>query len=535
MKNLTFLLIFIINGLNIFSQTLQIDWQACLGGSNSDYAMDILELDNGFLILGNTYSNDGDISLNHGVNDLWLVRIDSIGNILWEKCYGGSESDGSHRIIKTEENNFYILGGALSSNGDISNDPYPESTDFWIVKIDSLGSILWDRIFGGNILDYMWTGTPTTDGGVVALGWTGSQDGDVTVNYGAYDMWMVKVNSEGEKEWDFSIGTNDFDYGQAIIQTSDGGFLVGGTSTLTGGGNLDCENHGEADGVLVKLDSLRNIEWQHCYGGSDYDGIYDILELDDGYLLSAFTASNDGDVSGYHGEADIWIVKIDFNGNIIWENCFGGYKGEVTYNLFKTIDEDFTFIGRTKSNDGDVSGNHSLSEYDNDIWIVKLSSEGELLSQQCIGGRGDERIDFGVVKTNDNNFVIAGQTNIGPSYDVECTPHTSVYYQPDIWVFEILDTTGVGQYEILQKQTEFLVYPNPAKDYVCFEYVLPENKEDVILSIKNMQGIETTHFILHDKKGIKVWDTRGVKQGVYFYSFKSGLRILKRGKVIIIN
>ncbi|OQX75236.1 MAG: hypothetical protein B6D61_10745, partial [Bacteroidetes bacterium 4484_249] len=219
--------------------------------------------------------------------------------------------------------------------------------------------------------------------------------GDVSINYGLFDMWMIKLNNEGEIEWDFTLGTTSQDYGQAIIQTSDGGFLVGGTSTLAGGGNLDCKNHGQADGVLVKLDADRNIEWQQCYGGSDYDGIYGILELNDGYLLSAFTASNDGNVSGYHGEADIWIVKIDFFGNIIWEHCFGGYKGEVTYNLFKTNDEDFIFIGRTKSNDGDVTGNHSLSEYDNDIWLVKLSSEGELLSQQCIGGEGDERIDFG--------------------------------------------------------------------------------------------------------------------------------------------
>ena len=472
MKKLLMIKLLVLLFSNIsFGQSLNINWQACYGGSGSDDADDLLELNNGYFILGTADSDDGDISYNHGGDDVWLIKIDNIGNLVWEKTFGGSVGDGGHRIFNSTDNTYYLLAGAYSSDGDISNDPYPESTDYWIVKIDSSGNILWDRIIGGNILDQLWTGTLTDDGGVVALGWSGSEDGDVTEHFGAYDMWMVKLNSEGEKEWDFTIGTNDFDYGQAIIQTSDWGFLVGGASTIGEGGNLTCVPHSyKPEAILFKLDSLRNIEWQNCYGGSEDDGITGLLEIDDGYIFIGHTLSNDGDVSGHHGitgeTGDIWVVKINFYGNIIWQKCLGGSRFEDGSKILRTEDSGFIIIGCTQSHDGDVIGNHTLSEYDHDIWVVKLSGEGDLLWQQCIGGIGNEIVDFGVIKKSDNNYVIAGQTDYGPSFDVECTPHAGNY--PDFWVFEITDTST----NIINNTTNekvIKVYPNPAKDYVVFK------------------------------------------------------------------
>nr|NQU93978.1 hypothetical protein [Bacteroidota bacterium] len=229
MKKTSFFLFNLFLCFSLYSQPFQIQWQGCFGGSETDAASDIIDIGNAYVIAGYTVSNDGDVnSGNHGGADGWMVKLDKQGNLIWEKCYGGSNADVFTRIFQDNEGNFILVGDSHSSDGDISNDPYPGSTDFWIVKIDSLGNILWDRIIGGNVLDQIWPGTLTTDGGVVAYGWTGSSDGDVSVSYGAYDMWMVKLNSEGEKEWDFSIGTDWFDYGQAMIETSDGGFLCGG-------------------------------------------------------------------------------------------------------------------------------------------------------------------------------------------------------------------------------------------------------------------------------------------------------------------
>ncbi|NOX48143.1 MAG: hypothetical protein GXO89_14310, partial [Chlorobi bacterium] len=310
-------------------------------------------------------------------------------------------------------------------------------------------------------------------GGVVALGWTGSNDGDISNWYGLYDIWMVKLNSEGTIVADQSLGTSGFDFGQALIETSDGGFLVGGASKIQGGGNLICDPYSEnAEAILVKLDPELNIEWQSCYGGSGDEGVVAILELDDGFVIGAYGGSDDGDLTGsnWHGNNDIWIIRIDFFGNIIWQKCYGGSLDEWTINIFETSDNGILFFGNTESQDGDVVGNHSQSEYSKDIWLVKLSGEGELLWQQCIGGLGNEETWFGGIKKSDTDFVIAGQFNKGPSFDVGCVPFGLYADMPDVWIFEVKEdtTTFVTDYEAFP-ENKLKVYPNPARDYVVFE------------------------------------------------------------------
>ena len=533
MKNIGLILLLYFVGFVAFAQTFQIEWQQCFGGSKSDQAYDVIDIDNGYLIVGATKSNDGDVILNHGAVDAWIVRINDYGDFNWQKCFGGSNSEYFARVFQDNQRKIYLLGDADSSDGDISYDPYPGSTDFWIVKIDSSGNILWDRILGGNILDQMWTGTLTYDGGVVALGWSGSPDGDVTEHFGGYDMWMVKLNSDGIKEWDFSIGTDGFDYGQAIIQTSDSGFLVGGTATIGEGGNLICDPFNyNAEAILVKLDINRNIEWQQCYGGSGHDGIIALLELENGYIFSAYGSSGDGDLtgSGWHGESDVWVVRTDFEGNIIWQKCYGGSNYELAGNIYQLDDDGFILMGNTKSQNGDVVGNHSMDEFNHDIWVIKINQSGELLWQQCIGGAGNEVIFRGVRKLNDYSFIIAGETNFGPSFDVECTPYGGLFDR-DFWVLEISDTT-VSVEEVDEQVIK--VYPNPAVNYVVFEVppplVPPEGRKNPILRIHNVFGQEVAQIPL--KSEITVWDTRRIKNGIYFYQIYMDCTI-KSGKIII--
>ena len=253
MRKIIVSLLLVISSLFLFSQNYMVNWQSCFGGSDFDYATDMVEFNNKYFILGNTFSNDGDISFLHGENDFWLVCTDYQGNMLWERTYGGSDSDGSHRIFSTGEGYFYLLGTSFSSDGNITNDPYLDSGDYWILKIDNLGNIIWDKIIGGNAGETLWTGLLTADNGVVVIGQTYSNDGDVSISYGMGDTWLVKINSEGELEWDFTIGTDFIDVGQTIIQTSDGGYLVGGSSMLGQGGNITCEPHSSlADAILTK-------------------------------------------------------------------------------------------------------------------------------------------------------------------------------------------------------------------------------------------------------------------------------------------
>ena len=536
MKKAAFILLFVSVCFGAFPQDYLLNWQQCFGGSEQDKAYDIIAIPGGYFILGTTESADGDISFNNGISDGWLIKTDSNGNLLWERTYGGSSGDNFVRIFPTNNGEYYILGASRSSDGDISFDPYPDSWDHWILKIDSEGNIIWDKIVGGNAGEVLWTGDTTGDGGIVTVGWTNSSDGDVSISYGMGDTWLVKINSEGELEWDFTIGTDWIDVSQAIIQTSDGGYLVGGSSMLGQGGNITCEPHSSlAEAILTKLDADRNIEWQHCYGGSDHDGIVSLIEIDDGYILGAYTFSNDGDISGWHGGGDLWMVKIDFFGNIIWQNALGGSNDETTYAIFENSSYNILSFGVTYSNDGDVSGNHSLSEYDSDIWVVELDSDGVLISQHCFGGEGKEGIEHGVIFKDNKHFVIAAKTNYGPSYNVGCTPHGGNVVDKDFWVFEVKDTT-VSVQENVPEQATLKAYPNPAKDYVVFELPagappsVSNGGKEPTLQITNIFGQEVARII--SKKKITLWDVRKVKDGFYFFQVKVN-GIVHSGKIVI--
>ena len=517
------------------AQSFNIEWQGCFGGSDWESSYDILLVDDGYLITGSTRSDDGDVSYFNGMSDIWLVKISNTGDLLWEKTYGGSKGEGSTRIFEAGEGNFYIIGASNSSDGDVSNDPYPNTWDLWVLKIDSTGNIIWEEIYGGNGDETVWTGTTTDDGGLVALVWTGSSDGDVSNHYGLYDAWMIKVNSEGEKQWDFTLGSPGQDVGQAIIQTSDGGFLVGISTLLFEGGNITCTPHNSdySEAVLVKLDADLNIEWDRCYGGSENDGATALAEVSDGYIMGGYAGSNDGDISGWHGESDIWIVKVDFDGGILWQKCLGGYNFDDLRNLHLLDNEEIVIASASASNSGDVTGNHSTSEYDHDIWIVNLDNDGEILWQHCFGGIANEELMFGFHYKSENNFVIAGQTDWGPSYDVTCTTHPNPGSpRADFWVFEIKDTTvNVNVNEV--NDSGIKVYPNPAKDYVVFELpiLIPTNGGKLPpVKIKNIFGQEVAQIAVKSK--MTVWDTRKIKPGIYFYSFQV-TGISKSGKIII--
>jgi hypothetical protein len=456
-------------------QNWDIIWQQCFGGSKADNAYDIIAIENGYFVAGGTGSSDGDISFSHGMGDGWLVRTDSTGNLLWEKTYGGSDSEGFRRILPSTDGNYYLLGTSWSLDGDITYNPYPGTGSFWIVKIDIDGNILWDKIVGGTKGDHIWNGAATADGGVVAIGEVSSDDGHVSVHYGGNDTWIVKLSAEGEVEWDYTIGTDFFDIGQAIIQTSDGGFLAGSNSIILQGavGNISCipPSYGYVTGVLTKLDSSLNVQWQRCYGGNNHDAINGILEIEDGYVFVGGTESTN--MPGHKGYYDVWVVSIDFDGNIVWQKVYGGSRFEAAANIFNTDDGGYMVVGNTDSNNGDVSGNHSFSEHDSDIWIFKINSDGELQWQQCFGGGGKEEVTHGAVRKSDNNFVIAGVTNFGPSYDVGCTPYGGNVMDRDIWVFEIMKDDTVNAILPVASAREIKVYPNPATTELWLQ--LPEN------------------------------------------------------------
>lgn len=200
------------------AQAPAIQWVKSLGGSSVETAFDISQTsDGGYIVAGNTSSTDGDVSGNNASTDYWIVKLSSLGIIEWQKCLGGSATDSGHSIEQTNDGGYIVAGFTTSNNGDVSGNH--GSVDCWIVKLTAIGNIEWQKSIGGSASDYGYCIQQTSDGGYIVVGYTLSNNGDVIGNHGSADYWIVKLTFNGTIEWQKCIGGSLNDYGHNIQQT----------------------------------------------------------------------------------------------------------------------------------------------------------------------------------------------------------------------------------------------------------------------------------------------------------------------------
>lgn len=519
MKKL-FLLFLILSTGRLLGQNFDMDWRQCFGGNGLDEGNDIVKTPSGYLVLSVWNQQQ-----------IWLIKTDFEGNLVWEKKYGGSQHEYSYRIIEGSDQTYYIAATAVSSDGDITNDPYPNSADFWIFKIDSTGNMLWDRIYGGTGRDEVYNACLNPEGGVTLLGTTLSCDGDVDTCYGYYDFWILKLDDRGDKIWSRVIGSAFADEPHMIIATSDGGYLIGGDiyPEYSINGNLSCETGNDSwDGNLIKLNSNGGVEWQHCYGGSEIDVITSAIELEDGYLIGAYASAGDGDLlnSGYHlgwdhlgnQTYDSWLIKIDYFGNILWQKCYGGTHSDYTLKMFRT-ERGFRIFNISYSFDGDVTGNNSWNYSFSDIWTFEIDSTGNLLSNQCFGAKANEQMNYGVSKVSDYQYVVTGLTI---STDWSCA------YDYDIFLFQVTDTL-IDATEDLALEEIVETFPMPASDYIDFKLKMPGLAE---FKIYNNLGMKQDAFVTeNDSYTLFV---KNKPAGLYIYKLMLNGKIYC-GKFIVVK
>lgn len=446
MKYFIIILLIALN-YNLSAQVVEIPWQNCFGGSENDDAgwFDdaIVKLTDGYLIVSETRSNDGDVQSGlHGPRDIWLVKTDFYGNLVWEKTLGGSNGAGAYTLTKQNDTTFFIFGVTSSDDGDIQSGNQGLG-DNWIVKINDKGDILWEKTFGGEKNDKRGSLQLTEEGDILVFTETWSTVGDFGINDlpGDDHLWFYKIDQTGNILWSELYGGNGINRIGDFLQTSDGGYLLVGTCSGYEGAGCACEHNNPGqwynDFWVIKLDSDRNIEWQDCYGGSENDQCFNVIEEDFGYTLAGFSYSNDGDVGFNFYEADIWLLQIDKSGNILKSLTYGGGDDDYPDAIFKNEETGgYTIIGDTKSNNGDVSGNHSFDTY-SDIWYLVIDSLGNIQYQKCIGNQGDQE-PGGIIKLSEGQYVISATSNWSEDDDVEC-PRPYPYSNDDIWFFELLD------------------------------------------------------------------------------------------------
>lgn len=521
------LLLFILPSLS--AQTLQFDWQQCLGGSNSDCGYAILPTWNGYILYAGTSSNDGQVTFNHGKSDFWLVRTDSFGAILWSRTYGGSNIDGTCTLKKCSDGGYGMFGETYSNDGDVSGNH--GDGDYWLVKVDSLGDILWQQCFGGTAKEVTNDMTATPDSGFLLTGGALSTDGNITWNHGFYDCWMVKVDHNGNLQWEKSIGGTEADLGISVKTTGDGGYIVA-ASTHSNDGDVQCNVHGDEDweAWIVKLDAAGNIKWQKCYGGTKGDGPNDILQTSDGgYIFAGTTNSNDGDVSGNHGQNDIWVVKIDSVGTLQWQRCYGGSLDDIAVFIRETMNGTFIVGGFTYSNDGDVTGNHSDPGF-SDAWLLRISPTGGILWKQCIGGDQYEAFEDMVEFPGGKITLLGGSTTGDHTGDVQCDHHSPSWY--DVWMVGVTDTTVVGMEEKPLETIQVRVYPNPAGDRINFSLTGSTCFCETRITLVNIYGQIINEIILPAGQQDVSFPIGYIPAGFYTYLL-SNRQVTKIEKIII--
>ncbi|MCK9289985.1 MAG: T9SS type A sorting domain-containing protein [Bacteroidales bacterium] len=502
MNNL-FLLVMLFSVTLLHAQAPEIEWQKSLGGTGEDVATSIQQTsDGGYIVAGYSYSNDGDIGNSHGNADYWIVKLDHAGKIQWEKSMGGSSTELAYFVQQTSDGGYIVAGESSSNDGDVSGNHGSE--DYWIVKLDDAGNLQWQKSLGGSSTEVAYSIQQTSDGGYIVAGESSSNDGDVTKNHGESDCWIVKLDHIGNIQWEKSLGGSENDWASSIQQTSDGGYIIGGTSRSNDGDVSG--NHGDYDYWIAKLDNVGNLQWQKSLGGSFPDYLECIQQtLDSGYIVVGESFSNDGDVSESHrGRGDYWVVKLDNAGNIQWEKALGGSGQDWAYSISQTSDRGFIIAGWAESQDGDVSGNHGAEDY----WIVKLDNAGNLHWQRSIGGSSTE-VAYSIQQTSDGGYIVAGYSD---SHDGDINEY---HGNGDFWIIKLTGSVGLNE---TINNTIFSVYPNPATDLITIKGVSPKtelifintNGEIVFQTIAgsyeipiDISGLPTGMYFINGQKFIK--------------------------------
>nr|WP_294775595.1 T9SS type A sorting domain-containing protein [uncultured Flavobacterium sp.] len=449
MKKLIFIALLALPNWGCLAQSPAIEWQRCYGGSGTDYPIEIKNDHNGgYIAVGLTFSANGDIIGFHGGSDIWVLKMDSNGEIIWQKALGGSGDDRGFAIELTLDGGYVVAGNNWSTNGDVIGNH--GVWDVWMVKLDAIGNIQWQKSLGGTLTEHARDIKQTFDGGYILTGVTYSNDGDVTINHGAGDVWVVKLDATGNIQWQKTFGGSSWEDGYSIVQTNDNGYILAALTQSTDG---DIEGaHGGMDTFIAKLNATGVVEWKKTIGGSGNDRPYNIQIVKDGtdeYIFVGSSSSNDGDVSGNHGGEDYWIVRLDTDGNILWQKSIGDNGTQYARDFYQTSDGGYILNGVTYS----VNGMPVDATNNTGSWVVKLDSNGNMQWQKALGGnQGDD--GSCVIQTPDGGYLVGSETQ---SFDI---PGTTFHGIQDFLMVKLGSQLSANTFE----NGIVVIYPNPAKE-----------------------------------------------------------------------
>jgi len=311
-------------------------------------------------------------SFGAGYYDVYVLKLNSDGSLAWQKTFGGNGDDEAYSVQETTDGG-YIVAGYTTSFGAGGYDVY-------ILKLNSNGTLIWQKTFGGNGDDEAYSIQKTADGGYIVAGYTDS------FGAGNPDVYVLKLNSDGSLEWQKTFGGGLDDKAYSMQQTTDGGYIVAGCTESFGAGSYDA--------YILKLNSDGSLAWQKTFGGGLDDKAYSMQQTTDGgYIVAGCTESFGA------GSYDAYILKLNSDGSLEWQKTFGGGLDDKAYSMQQTTDGGYIIAGYTWS--------FGAGWYD--VYILKLDSNENLVWQKTFGGNSRDEA-YSIQQTTDGGYIVAGYT-----------------------------------------------------------------------------------------------------------------------------
>lgn len=375
-------------------------WSKTFAGSEDEMLNDVVETSDGYIVVGSTMSSDGDIDgTNQGYQDALIIKYDSNGSIVWQKLFGGSNTDEYYSVL-TVADGYVALGASYSSNGDLTGINNGHS-DGIIVKYDNNGNVVWKKSYGDANHQSFIKAINLSDGYLVVgdTGDTGDGNGNALI---------AKFDLSGNIIWDTTTGGTESDYFNDVAKVLDGYIAVG--ATYSSDGDITGLSKGSSDALLVKYDLNGNRVLIKTFGGTESDYYTDIITTSDGYVLSGNSSSHDLDMISNDGIETGFVSKYDLSNNMIWQDIIGSdYENSYLYSI--TVDDEYYISSGVAGNDIDAF----IRKYDsngNIIWNQLNNVKKTVCPQYNYCGLESYipyESDYTTIEADGSNYLIAGQ------------------------------------------------------------------------------------------------------------------------------
>ena len=447
-------------------------WTKTFGGTGVDQCFDCLQTsDGGFIMVGYTESGGA------GNEDVWLIKTDSFGNVEWDETYGSAEEDDrGYSFCETFDGGYIIAGYTTNKLG---------YNDILVIKTDITGNMEWEEVFGGfYAVEECYSIIQTSDSSYVMCG-------------GNEDIWLLKIDQSGVLLWENSFGLDLSDYGDCVIERSDGGLALIGCSW---------DSIGYLNMTLILTDSIGNHEYSRYYWNPNSQRGGELLQTSDGgFIIIGETSATS------NGHYDVWLVRTDDQCNMIWESKFGGYD-----------DDHGTSLDITPSGEYLISGySEYVSTYHYDLWAILADTSGTMIWDMAFGESGDEE-GHAIELTADGGLIIGGSTSsYGAGLDdywlIRTEPLVAIESSPSIFSDNlVLLSTGPNPFD-----------PFTSTFRICFQLENTSHLDAAVYSVTghriatlgsgiNNSGQNTLYWNGMDDNG------RAVASGVYLLRLSSG-------------